>query len=305
MVATCALLWVPVMAGAARRPVPTTPLERVTEARIEGGGEPDWLVSDGSSIWVQRPFEAFRIDPTTNTVTATVTVEDEVCQGLGFGDGSVWRCADGGIVRIDPATATVLAYFPLDKSRDQGHLPVVAGRVWVITGAESATLSGLNTATGAVDATIALGGLCTETVAAFDSIWVACRSGELLRVDPVAGTVVTRVSKLPLAIAVTANEDSVFVGYERGVARVDPDTNAIAAKATAPSGLSIGLTADDDNVWLRSEEPAPFLRRIDVDSMKVVERITSKLDSGGDVLLAFGSLWTSTYDDAFVFRLTP
>jgi hypothetical protein len=67
----------------------------------------------------------------------------------------------------------------------------------------------------------------------------------------------------------------------------------------------MGLAADDDHVWLRSEKPYPFLRMIDADSMEVVARFTSRLDSGGDVLVAFDSVWTSTYDDAFVFRLDP
>jgi hypothetical protein len=37
--------------------------------------------------------------------------------------------------------------------------------------------------------------------------------------------------------------------------------------------------------------------------MKVVAMVTAKTDSGGSVLGAFGSLWASTYDDAFVYRL--
>lgn len=298
------LLWSPVAADA--KPAgPVTPIGRATEAKLQLGGDNDWLTSDGSAVWVQDFAKVRRIDPTTNTVTASVEVKDEICQGLGFGDGSIWSCGGGGIVRVDPVTATVVSTIPLDKSADQGHLPVVAGRVWVITGVDAATLVGVNTATGTIDTTIPLDARCSETAAGFDAIWIACRSGSLLRVDPVAGTVTARFDDVPLAISVATNSASVFVGYERGVARIDPRTNTITARTKAPAGLTIGLSADDEHVWVRAPKPYPFLRKVDVRSMKIVERITTKIDSGGDVLVAFGSVWTTAYDDAFLFRLRP
>jgi hypothetical protein len=178
---------------------------------------------------------------------------------------------------------------------------VFAGRVWVITGADQATLVGISTATNAVETTVALGTTCTEVTAGFDAVWVACITGSVLRVDPVGGTITATVPNLRAAVSITAGTDAVFVGYERGVARIDPATATVTGRAKVAPGLKAGLTTTEDGVWLRTAKP--FLRKIDPESMKIVATVTAKTDSGGSVFGAFGSLWTSTFDNSFVYRL--
>lgn len=291
-------------AGATRPAKPrTTPIDEITEAEVRIG-ESDWLASDGTAVWVTRGGGFVdRIDPSTNTVTASTKVSNEVCQGLGYGDGSVWSCSGFDLARIDPVTVAVVATIPVDKFKDQGHLPVAAGRVWVITGTDAATLVGVSTTTNTPEVSIPLAARCLDATAAHDAVWLACLSGEVLRIDPIAATVAARVGKLPLAASVEGNADAVFVHYEPGIAKIDPTTNTVTTRVKVAAGPYDPVEADDTSVWLRSERP--FLRRFDATSLRLVERVTAATDSGGSMLVAFDSLWTSTYDDAFVVRLGP
>lgn len=285
------------------------PLSTVTEAEIALRAT-DWLVSDGTVVWTKRDTgQISGIDPATNTEASTVVVtpNDQVvergCNGLGFGDGALWACDGDDLVKVDPATASIVGRVPVEDLGHPGSLPVEAGRVWAIAGTERATLVGVGTASGAVEVTLALGGRCTDAGSGFGAVWVACVSGELLRIDPVSGSLTARIGDLPLAQSVSAGAEHVSVAYERGVAIVDPDSNEVTGRVRTRIELPVDTTADGDALWIRAERP--FLRKVDTRTRRVVARVPAATDSGGSVLVAFGSVWATTYDDAFVYRVDP
>jgi hypothetical protein len=126
--ALAAVAIVVVAAPAEAKPAKAIPLAKVTEAKINTGGAPDWLTSDGTALWTKRDTgEVVRIDPATNTVTATTEIytnptEDD-CQGIGFGDGAIWTCRRGDIVRVDPVTAAVVTSIPVDRETSRASWP--------------------------------------------------------------------------------------------------------------------------------------------------------------------------------------
>lgn len=46
-----------------------------------------------------------------------------------------------------------------------------------------------------------------------------------------------------------------------------------------------------------------FLVRLDPDTAEPVAGVTADVESNGDVVVAFDSVWTTAFDDAALFRL--
>jgi hypothetical protein len=72
---------------------------------------------------------------------------------------------------------------------------------------------------------------------------------------------------------------------------------------TGAPGFGGGLAVASDAVWLRTD--GRFLRRIDPATAAVIEEIQAPEKSGGSVLVAFGSVWATAYDDEVLYRLDP
>lgn len=282
--------------------VKPTPLRPRVEKRFPLPS-PDWLTQAGGAVWVKGD-DGFlrRIDPKTNKETAAIEVRapgEPSCQGVGASEEAVWTCSTGTeVVRVDPATAEVVADLDVGKLSDQGFIPVVADHAWFLTG-DGSTLTGVSLATNEVDAEIALGTRCLDLGNDEESVWAACLNDSLvLRVDVAAGEVTARIAGLakPRTLSVA---DAVWVSYDEGVARIDAETAEITG---AVELFSDGLFATDDAVWARS--PQPFLQRLDPDTMELVEVLTAP-EEGGSVMEAFGSVWATAYDQTLMYRITP
>ena len=269
---------------------------------------PEWLGAGDGSVWVMRADGIVtRIDPRTNKVTHDIDIGDigtgERCQGLGVSDDSVWSCSDGAsAVRIDPSTNEVVARVDVHKVFDQGYIPLVGGHAWFLVG-DGSTLAGVSLETNEVDVEIPLDAYCVELANDEQSVWVSCLSSdEVLRIDLQARTVAERLTGLDRPRWIAA-ADAVWVAYDDGLARIDPTTSQITGAIDIVIGLSGGLYASEDAVWLRTE--GTFLQRVDADTLALVEVITAPEPSGGSVLEAFGSLWATAYDDTVLYRLRP
>ena len=125
----------------------------------------------------------------------------------------------------------------------------------------------------------------------------------LLRVDLAKKKVTGTVTDLPLAASVSVGED-VWVGFDKGLARIDPsslDVTMLQEAVTPDRIRAIG-----DHVWVREEGGEAFLSRLDGATSEVRQIIAaSDLKSGGDVIELEGAVWATSYDDGTVVRLTP
>jgi streptogramin lyase len=283
-------------------------LKNVEDARVELDS-PDWLASGFGSVWVKRDDGAVvRLSP-RGKVRATIDADifqPPVCQGLGVTADAVWACGtEGTIIRIDPETNDVAAKIEVPKINEQGSLPSSDGHVWLLTG-DGDRLTGVSEATNQAGDQIDLGTFCTDVADRVDgsTLWVVCASeGVVLRVDLAKKKVTGKITDVPLATSVSVGED-VWVGFEKGLARIDPDSLDVTMLQEAVN--PVGLHAAGDHVWVREEGGEAFLTRLDASSAEVRQVISANdLKSGGDVIELDGVVWASAYDDGTVVRLTP
>ena len=284
-------------------------LATVEDSRTEISDEPDWLASRFGSVWALRGNGSVaRLSP-RGKVQAEFDPElyqPPPCQGIGASENAVWACATPGtIMRIDPKTNDIATTIEVPKINEQGRLPSSGGQVWLLTG-DGDKLAGLSEKTEKLGAPIDLGTFCTDVADRVDgsTLWVVCASeGVLLRVDLEKKKVTGKVTELPLAASVTVGED-VWVGFENGLARIDPGSLEVTM-------LQEGVTPDrirasGDHVWVREEGGEAFLSRVDASSAEVGQVIAANdLKSGGDVIELDGVVWATSYDDLTVVRLTP
>jgi YVTN family beta-propeller protein len=110
------------------------PASRQVVARIAVGSGPRFLAVGEGGVWVLNQFDGTvsRVDPRTNTVTATITVSDAAVEGgdIAAGGGSVWaRVSDSLVARIDPRTNKVVARY--GPSAGSGSVAADDKAVWV------------------------------------------------------------------------------------------------------------------------------------------------------------------------------
>ena len=203
-------------------------------------------------------------------------------------------------VEATPIEPRVAATVEVSKYNDQGHIPVAFGRAWVLVD-DGSRLVGI--ADDAVDVDIDLGSNCIQLVASDTALWVVCLTdGLVLAVDPDSGEITTRVPGLEGARNIAVADD-VWVGFDGGLARIDAASGRVTGVADAQSGFSGHVAATADDVWVRTG--GRFLRHVDADTMEVVEELHAPEVSGGFVLVAHDSVWTTAYDDAVLYRVAP
>lgn len=267
----------------------------------------DWLADAHGSVWVKRNDGALeRIDPATNSITASIEVHEDGadCAGIGAGSDQLWVCTGpDSIGRVDPWSNTIDLTVEIDKVMEQGTIPIAYEHIWVLTD-EGNTLTGIGVWTGTADLAFDLPTTCAEVAAGHDALWAACPgAGAVLKIDPADGSELARADDLPgtrnLAVG-----DAVYAGFTGGTARLDPDSGAATGAVNVGPGTSAGeLETHLGVVWVRAE--GTFLRSFDGRSLVFADQISAPETSGGDVLHAHGSLWASAYSDGVVYRLHP
>jgi streptogramin lyase len=271
--------------------------------RLEIGGNPDYVAATADGLWVKTDGgDLVRIDPETTRPGKPLHVADALCQGLGTDDHTVWTCAGetGQVSRIDPAAGKVAATVEAAKINVQTRVPVAFGHAWFLVDDGSKVVGVAN---DAVAKRIELGTVCTDLAATATAIWAACPTeGLALRIDPASGEVTARTPGMPGANTLDAGEH-VWVGFTNGLAKLDDTSGEVLGVADASPGNVGGIAVTPDAVWVRTD--GQFLRHVDPATAKVVEDVTAPEQSGGSVVVAFGSVWATASDDDTLYRLDP
>jgi hypothetical protein len=266
---------------------------------------PDWLAADGDHVYVRRDTGHIEVlDPVTGVITATIDVEFDYsghfCAGIGAGPAGVWSCKSTDVVHVDPDSGEVGAPLGVNKSAEQGHLITAFERVWVLLG-DGSTLAAVDPESGTVTDEIALGVRCLDVAADESSVWVSCALADaVLRVDPASAEVMDRID-VTEPRGVVFSEGAVWIGGVSAVVRLDAVTLDVVATIDGGVGRAGAIAADDAGIWVR-RAGAP-MRRIDTATNAVTDELDLEVDSGGDVLVAHGAVWTTAYDDAALFRI--
>lgn len=163
------------------------PVGGVDAVRVRIPRSPDWLASDDNFVYVKLDGGAVvRVDPVTAEPLGQVELSGDLCQGLGAGYGSVWSCQGTDVVRIDPLTDTVTATISVNKASAQGHLATGFDGVWVLVG-DGSELVVIDPAANEAGVPIPLGVRGTDVAVSSDYVWVmSAYDGAVVRVDPVA-----------------------------------------------------------------------------------------------------------------------
>lgn len=263
---------------------------------------PDWLAADDEFVYVKLDGgRVLRLDPGTGETLGTTEIRGSLCQGLGVAFDAVWSCLDGDLARIDPATDSVVATIPVGKAADQGNLVGRFGRLWVLVG-DGSDLVAIDPETNEPGPAFPLGVRGTDLAVDDEHVWVVSGPDRtVVRVDPATGSVTGRVEGLVGPRTIVATAAGVWVGSGDQTVRVDPATLEVVATVAAGPGAHGALAVDGDDLWVRSSET--FLTRVDAADGSIRERLTEDVTSGGDVIIAFGAVWATAYDDAALLRI--
>jgi DNA-binding beta-propeller fold protein YncE len=112
--------------------------EVAAEIPLQGAAWRKRIAATDDVVWVASSGVLERIDPTTNTVVASVELPDRSISAITADDAAVWMVTigdDGGIlVRIDPATNEITAEIPLgpEVAGYEDEVVLGSGAVWVL-----------------------------------------------------------------------------------------------------------------------------------------------------------------------------
>ena len=266
----------------------------------------DGLAAGGGAVWGNWESTMVRIDPDTGKQTDEIKVPQAPCGRSAFGYGSVWSqtCFDEGLVSVAPGSLEV-AYVPLEASdvyNGASGIGVGEGAVWVVAddkGCEACLLLGVDPDSLEVSHEIEIEPGGASVAIGLGSVWVANpEAGTVIAVDPEAGEVVneTPIDGSPQYLAV--GEGSVWVFDQLGgnVVELDSEGEETAVIEADMAGAGGSITTGNGSVWVRGA--LTLLEEIDAGSGEVVARYGPR-SGGGDVLVAYGAVWVSRYEEQF------
>jgi hypothetical protein len=155
-----------------------------------------------------------------------------------------------------------------------------------------------------------LDGGTADMVLAGNTLWVATRARQVLRLDAVSGRQLA--APLPLAMdpsALAVRGGDVWVGEEdfdtgdARIVRLDPETGAVAASVAAGPKIS-GIVYARGHLWTLHGEPNHLVRR-DPETLRTTRYVRLPGETVGSLAAGAGALWVTITDQAQLVRYEP
>jgi len=251
----------------------------------------------------------------TGEEQARVPIAGRFCQTMAAGFDALWACVDDGMVRIDPASNSVVAHVAFDAPRVAGRPAISPEAVWSLAGDIVAdSVVRIDPASNAVTATLPLGHSVESLAFGFDALWAtSAADGLLLRIDPATGAVTEHLAGLPTPSGVATGAGSVWLfryasndepQYAPGdpvMLRVDPASaeTTLVDVGVNPQGYG-DIWATDDAVWVRGIDPV--LVRLDPESGAIAWTGVGN-EAHGSVGVTFGAVWVTNVEFQTVWRI--
>ena len=274
------------------------------------GGPPSTASPSPTPSPTPGPTPSPTLIPIIVTPEATIPVTGPV--GVASDGQSVWLfTASGQLVRIDPTTNSIGASVTLSPATDAYQGLAVNGSGLWLTDWDTSLLERFDPTTLKFAGSIAVGPYPKGVLATDAAVWVAnTRGGSVARVDPATNTVVSTISVGPTGPSgpnwLAEGLGSIWVGVPNAgsVVRIDELTNDILARigtvATSPCG---GLAVASAAVWITGCDVGNRLGRID----PTTNTALASVDLGGHaytVALVAGAPWTSP-EGGLIVRIDP
>jgi len=246
---------------------------------IGGGG----LTAGDGSVWVAGLDASsngthgaiVRIDPSTNQVASTITLQGGKVADVAVDSGAIWALISGNpgrpeVVRIDPSSDAVVATIPLSGGYGRSIL-AIGGSVLVTIAQppggpfDGGTLVRIDASTNEVSGTFDLGTYPSMAMSE-GTIW-AMTDGGLVQIDPGTGQPTGSPATVPCtgdALAVGAGGVWCFAAAaDRALMRLIPETAQVDVAMKAGEGTGgTALATSPDSVWVAN---GTQLVRVDVD----------------------------------------
>lgn len=301
-------------AGPPSGPPTLPPAAPVTPQAVIPVTQPVAIASDGTTVWLFTATGTVeRIDPTTNTVAASVQVPSatNALQAMAGNASGLWITDwDANLlIRLDPQTLKTIARIPVGP-QPKGIL-LAGNSVW-IANTDGGTVDRVDPATNRIAATVTVGPPGTSGpnwfAQGFSSIWVDVPdNGTVARIDPATASLQASIPAIGASdpcggLAVTSDAIWVAGCDTPTLARIDPATNKLVATVDV-GGYNHAFAVIGDRPWI-SPEGGPIVR-IDPATNKVDRVITpgAGFHGGGDITVADGSVWIIDLSANRVLRL--
>ena len=290
-------------------PPPAEPHTAFSPVEVKVDSDPDWLAAGFGSIWLKRP-EGFvdRIDAAAPKITAKIRVHEtseQSCNGVAAGATGIWSCSSQDLVRIDPATDTVVQTIHAGRIPDEPRIPIAAGKLWALVGNGDAVV-GIAEADGSMTSPIALPTACHDLAATTDAVYAVCERGDrVFRIDP-AGGKVSAEATITHPTCIDAVSSGVWVSTDAGIVRLDPSSlQTVATIEGVGCGNRGAIRADPGGLWvLAAQTSSNVMTRVDAASNAVTRIVTAPYTGGGDILADGDHVWSTGYQERIVVRMS-
>jgi streptogramin lyase len=267
-------------------------------------------IGDGS-LWVgaHRSNYLWRIDPTTDKIVARINLGQAVCGPIAIIGTLVWtNYCDGSTqnLAVDSTTNQVVQSVKVQAMFAEG-----GGSVWG-SDFSSTQLTRYDPTTYKPTGTVQVAG--TTAVASGQYLWVADTDANisyhnhLTEVDMTTGAIVKRITTLAIGNGGSMDLVNGIMwmkgAYDDNLLRVDTATG-VSTKVVIPHFSTQTDFGDDSitdgmgSIWLKSSDTT--ISRLDATTGAL--QATYPTDgSGGYVVVGFGSVWSTNFDDDTVWR---
>ena len=288
-------------------PATTAFSELHATAVLKLGGIADWVAVTDDAVWVasMAPNAVHRIDPRTNTRTASVALPGAACAGLATGFGALWVPLCGKtpqLAQLDLATHRLLKILPLGPAAKEGGIATSADSVWIVTDTKG-SLARVDPVTGAVRQTVALPAGSYNLQHADGRIYATQVAGaRLTAVDATSGKVLASIptGPQPRFLAVGGGFVWTLNQGDGTLTRISATTlevvGTVALKTPGPGG---DIVFHDGRVW--TTMPGTPLSVTDAATDRVLHQWVGP---GGDSLnIGHGALWITDYGQGTIARI--
>jgi streptogramin lyase len=281
-------------------------------ATLTVAGYPDFLVSDGRSVWTTNEDRVEKLQADRPGPVATVQVPGP-CGAMVVADGSLWvaSCKDMSVYRLDLVSGRVVANIPTGLADATGELSLAsgAGSIWVLSSA-AGILTRIDCASDEVVAEIPVLPHSYAAAFAFDAAWITnsgspddSSPGSVQRIDPETNQVAATIPVGPVPRFLAAGEGAVWTlnWGDGSVTRIDPLTNRPVV--TIPLGMEGGggdIATGGGKVWIRGTKV--LLAAVDPGTNSVTTIYGPPAGSGA-VRVAGDLVWVTAHDTNTVWVL--